>query len=152
MFKMKVKQSVVINLPTEEIFAYMSDLENLVDWSSVVIAIRKISPGAMHVGATVRSTIRFLGRWLDMTFEIVEHEPGRYLTIKSVSGVTPCLFCYQFEPDQNGGTKVSQEAVIHLTGGILGLEEPVVTKVVRRQLEHDLLTLKDILEGRASTS
>ena len=149
---MKVKQSVVINLPTEEIFAYMSDLENLVDWSSVVIAIRKISPGAMHVGATVRSTIRFLGRWLDMTFEIVEHEPGRYLTIKSVSGVTPCLFCYQFEPDQNGGTKVSQEAVIHLTGGILGLEEPVVTKVVRRQLEHDLLTLKDILEGRASTS
>ena len=152
MFKMKVKQSVVINLPTEEIFAYMSDLENLVDWSSVVIAIRKISPGAMHVGATVRSTIRFLGRWLDMTFEIVEHEPGRYLTIKSVSGVTPCLFCYQFEPDQNGGTKVSQEAVIHLTGGILGLEEPVATKVVRRQLEHDLLTLKDILEGRASTS
>src|SRR5947208_6360467 len=149
---MKVKQSVVINLPTEEIFAYMSDLENLVDWSSVVIAIRKISPGAMHVGATVRSTIRFLGRWLDMTFEIVEHEPGRYLTIKSVSGVTPCLFCYQFEPDQNGGTKVSQEAVIHLTGGILGLEEPVATKVVRRQLEHDLLTLKDILEGRASTS
>ena len=152
MFKMKVKQSVVINLPTEEIFAYISDLENLVDWSSAVIAIRKITPGAMHVGATVRSTIRFLGRWLDMTFEIVEREPCRYLTIKSISGVSPCLFSYQFEPVQDGGTKVSQEAVIHLTGGLLGLAEPVLTRVVRRQLEHELLTLKDILEASASTS
>src|SRR5947209_5569290 len=147
---MKVKQSVVIDLPTEETFAYISDLENMVDWSNAVIAIRKISPGGMYVGATLRSTIRFLGRWLDMSFEIVEHEPGRYLTIKSVPGVTPCLFCSQLEP-VHGGTIVSQEAVIHLTG-ILGLEEPVATKVVRRQLEYDLLTLKDVLEGRNATS
>ena len=62
-----------------------------------------------------------------MTFEIVECEPGRSLTIKS------------------------QEAVIHLTGSMLGLEEPVVTRVVRRQLEHDLLTLKDLLEASAAT-
>lgn len=149
---MKVKQSVVINLPTEEIFAYMSDLENLVDWSSIVIAVRKISPGTMHVGAMVRSTIRFLGRWVDITFEVVEHEPGRYLTIKSICGVAPCLFCYQFEPIEGGGTIVSQEAVIHLTGGILGLDEPVVTSAVRRQLEYDLLTLKDMLEASAATS
>jgi len=149
---MKVKHSVFINLPTEEIFAYMSDLENQVDWSSAVIAIRKISPGAMHVGATVRSTIRFLGRWLDMTFEIVEHEPGRYLTIKSVSGVTPCLFCYQFEPTGDGGTNVSLETVIHLTGRILGLADSVVTNIVRRQIKHDLLTLKDMLEASAVSS
>ena len=149
MIKMNVKQSIVINLPIEEIFAYMSDIENMVDWSSVTIAVRKISPGELQVGATVRSTIRFLGTWLDITFEIVEYEPSRYLTFKSISGVTPCLFCYQFEPTEDGGTTVSQGTIIHLTGGVLDLAEPVVTSVVRRQLEHDLLTLKDILEARA---
>jgi len=148
---MNVKQSIVINLPVEEIFAYMSDIANMVDWSSAIIAVRKISPGELHVGATVQSTIRFLGKWLDITFEIVEYEPSRYLTLKSISGVTPCLFCYQFEPSEDGGTIISQGTIIHLTGGILDLAEPVVTNVVRRQLEHDLLTLKDILEARTLT-
>jgi uncharacterized membrane protein len=151
LIKMDVKQSIVINLPVEEIFAYMSDIENMVDWSSAIIAVRKISPGELHVGATVQSTIRFLGKWLDITFEIVEYEPSRYLTLKSISGVTPCLFCYQFEPSEDGGTTISQGTIIHLTGGILDLAEPVVTNVVRRQLEHDLLTLKDILEARTLT-
>ena len=146
---MNVKQSIVINLPIEEIFAYMSDIENMADWTSVTIAVRKISPGELHVGATVRSTIRFLGMWLDIMFEIVEYEPSRYLTFKSISGVTPCLFSYQFEPTEDGVTTVSQGTIIHLTGGVLDLTEPVVTSVVRRQLEHDLLTLKDILEARA---
>lgn len=104
------------------------------------------------MGATVRSTIRFLGRWLDTTFEIVECEPSRSLTIKSISGVSPCLFCYQFEPVEDGGTTVSQEALIHLIEGMLDLADPVVTSVVRRQLAYDLLTLKDMLEARASTS
>ena len=149
---MKTRQSVVINLSAEEIFAYMSDLENLVDWSGSTIAVRKISPGALHIGATLRSTMRFLGRWMDITFEIVEYEPGRCLTIKSLSGTTPCLFCYQFEPTGDGGTNVSLETVIHLTGRILGLADSVVTNIVRRQIKHDLLTLKDMLEASAVSS
>ena len=149
---MKDRQSVVINLPTEEIFAYLSDFENLVDWSGATIAVRKTSPGEIRVGATVRSTIQFLGRWMDITFEIVEHEPGRCLTIKSLSGVTPCLFSYEFEPTEDGATNVFLETVIHLTGGILGLTESVTTNVVRRQLVHDLLTLKDVLEAGTASS
>src|SRR5947209_17201498 len=149
---MKTRQCVAINLPAEEIFAYMSDPENLTDWSGATIAVRKTSPGGLHVGATLRNTMRFLGRWMDITFEIVEYEPGRCLTIKSLSGVTPCLFSYQFEPTEDGATNVFLEAVIHLTGGILGLPESVTTNVVRRQLVHDLLTLKDVLEAGAASS
>ena len=129
----------------------MSELENLVDWSSAVIASRKISPGVVHVGATVRSTIRFLGRWSEITFEIVECEPSSDLTIKSISGVAPCLFYYQFEPVEDGKTNVSQDAVIQLAGETLELTEPVVTNAICRQIEHDLLTLKDMLEASAFT-
>ena len=99
----------------------------------------------------MQSTTRILGRWLEMTFEVIECEPSRSLTIKSIAGVTPCHFCYQFEPIEDGGTNVSLEAVIH-PRGILGLAESVVTNVVRRQIEHDLLTLKDMLEASAGPS
>lgn len=146
---MKTRHSVVIHLPAEEIFAYLSDVENLPDWSGPMIATRKISPGAFQVGARVRSTLHLLGRWMDITFEIIEYEPGRCLTIKSVSGTTPCLFCYQFEPVADGGTNLSLEAVIHLSGGMLGLSESAISNVARRQIEHDLLTLRDLLEASA---
>ena len=148
---MNIKQSVVIDLAAEDIFAYMSDLENQADWSSVVIMVRNISPGVLHVGTRVRSTIRFLGRWLDMVFEVVECEPGRSLTIKSIAGVAPCYFCYHLEPIEDGVTTVSQEAMIQLSG-MLGLEEPAVMRVISRQMEHDLLTLKDLLEASAAIS
>ena len=145
---MEFKQGIIINLPIEEIFAYLNDLENLADWSSVVISARKIPQESMHVGTTVRCTIRFLGRWFDISFEIVECKPSRYLTIKSISGIAPCLICYQLEQVEGGRTNVTTEQVIYSTGGFLGLAEPVVTSMIRRQLEHDLLTLKDILEAK----
>ena len=151
LIEMNVKQTVFINLSAEEIFAYMSDLENLVDWCSAIVEVRKNSPGAIHVGTMVRSTIRFLGRWANLAFEVVEYDPCRSMTIKGISGAAPCLFCYQFEPGEEGGTTVCQEAVIHLAEGILAQEKPVITSAIRRQLGYDLMTLKDVLEASAAT-
>ena len=145
----KEKQLIFIKLPIEEIFAYMSNLENLGDWSSVIVNSKRTSDRAVQVGARLRSTIRFLNRWMEMTFEIVECEANRCLTIKSISGVSPCLFCYQFEPGEDGGTIVSQEAVIHHMEGVVELTDSVVISAVRRQLAYDLYTLKDILESKA---
>lgn len=148
MVEMKVEQNIVIDLPAVEIFDYISDLENLVDWSSVMIAIRKLSPKSFEVGTMVKTTIRFLGRWLDMTFEIVERESGRCLTLKSTSGISPCLFCYRFEPSPCGGTIVFLESQIQSVEGIIGLGEAVIMRAIQRQIEYDLQTLKDILEAR----
>ena len=150
MNKMKVEQSVIINLPAEEIFAYMSNLENLADWSVVVISAKKISSEEMLVGTTVRCTIRILGRWFETTYEIVECVPNRYLTIKSITGVAPSLICYRYEPAEGGGTNLSLEEIIHFTGGFLGFTETVVTSIIRRQVAYDLLTLKDLLEAASS--
>ena len=150
MNKMKVEQSVFIKLAPEEIFTYMSNLENLADWSGVVISARKTSSEEMLIGTTVRCTFRILGRWFDTTFEIIECVPNRYLTIKSITGVAPSLISYRYEPVEGGATKVSLVQIIHFTGGFLGFTETVVTRAIRRQLAHDLLTLKDLLEATAS--
>lgn len=128
----------------------MGDFENLIEWSGAVIAVRKSSPEASHVGAMLRIAIKFLGRWLDITYEIVEYQPGRHITLKSIFGAAPCVFCYRFESAVGGGTKVSEEAVFHLTGKFLGLAEQVATSLVPHQLENDLLMLKYLLESRAS--
>ena len=150
MIEMKIEQCLVINLPAENIFDYMVDAENWVECSSVVIAARKTAPGIISVGATWRCTTRFLGRWLETTYELVEHEPSHFFTLKSISGLCPAIFSYKLEAIECGRTNVSLEAMIHHVEGYLGLEESVAASAVRRQIEVDLLTLRDILEARTA--
>jgi uncharacterized membrane protein len=147
---MKVEQSVFINLPAEQIFAYMSNLENLADWSGAVISARKISTEESLVGTTVHCTIRVLGKWFDATYEIVECVPSRYLSFKSTTSVAPSFIYYRFEPLKGSGTNVSLEEIIHFTGGFLGFAEILITRVISRQIANDLQTLKDLLETTAS--
>jgi hypothetical protein len=144
----QVKQSLFINLSVENTFAYLSTIENLMDWSCVINVVKPKPSETMQVGATVQSTIRFLGCWYDMTFEVIEYEPCSALTIKSISGIAPCLFCYQLEPVSGGGTTIWQEAVVDLIEDVAEQAEQLITTALHRQLEHDLLTLKDILEVR----
>ena len=150
MIKIDIKQNVSINLPVEKVFAYMCDLDNLINWSSTVTAVKKSLPGVMNIGSTVQTTVRILGKWLDITFEIIECDPNHYLTIKSIAGVSPCLICYQFESVTDDRTIVSHEIMIHHTEGVVDLSLPVIESVLSRQLAHDLLTLKDVLEDGSS--
>jgi len=145
------RQSVVINLPVQDVFAYVCDFANLIDWAGCTVAVRKTSPGEMQVGSTIRNTIRFLGRWMDITFEIVEFESAHCLTLKSLSGISPCLFSYQFEALEDGATHVTLEMVLHIACGMLRLPEAALSNVLRRQVMHDLLTLKDLLEAGVIT-
>lgn len=150
MIKIDIKQSVSIDLPVEKVFAYICDLENLTRWSSTVTGVKGSLPGAVNVGSTMKATVHVLGMWLDITFEIIECDPNHYLTIKSIAGVSPCLICYQFESVTTDKTIVSQEIMVHHTEGVVNLSVPVIKSVLSRQVAHDLLTLKDVLEGGSS--
>jgi uncharacterized membrane protein len=145
-----MKQNVIIHRPAEDIFTYMTGGEHLVDWSSVVLAVRTTPSGPMQGGSRLRITSQFLGRWMETTYEVIECQPHSHLTLKCTTGIVPCVFSYQFDAT-GGGTIVSLEAMMSLSlqAGMLGLPEAVVETIVKRQIQHDLLTLKDVLETRA---
>ena len=147
---MPIEQSVIIQQPAADIFTYLNESEHLVYWSSVVIAVRTEPCGPIQGGSRLCITTRFLGRWMETNYEVIECQPGSYLTFKGTTGIEPCVFSYQFVPIE-GGTIVSLEAMmsLYLQGGMLGLTEAVVENIVKRQIQHDLLTLKDVLEARA---
>ncbi len=151
MWEIKARQSILIRRPAQEVFACLSDLENRVGWSSALISVQKMTPEAVCPGTLVKSKICFFEQWVDLVFEIVEYEPARYLSFKSIAGIVPCLFCYQFEPVQNLGTVISEEATFHMVALPNGLTEREVTEAVNSQIEGDLRTLKERLEAGAST-
>ena len=152
MIPIEVKQQVSICSPIADTFAYISNLENLAKWSSSIITVHKTSSEEMQAGTMLQSAIRFLGQRSDITFEVIEHEPNRYLTLKSISGVAPCLIYYRFEPGCDGGTNLTQEVVISITESMSELAVPIFKNAVHRQLECDLLLLKDLLEAKTSST
>lgn len=145
-----MKQSVIIHRPAEDIFTYLTESEHLVDWSSVVIAVRADPCGPIQGGSRLRITTQFLGRWRETSYEVIECQPHSHLTFKGTTGIDPCVFSYQLDGTE-AGTSVSLEVImpLPLQAGILELTETVVETIVKRQIQHDLLTLKDVLEARA---
>src|SRR5215208_1276216 len=58
----QVDQSVVIERPLEEVFAFLADPENDAQWTPMVTETRKTSEGPLGVGTRYEQSGHFLGR------------------------------------------------------------------------------------------
>lgn len=94
----KVEASIVINRPIEEVFGFLSDMENNLKWRSSQIEIKKTSEGPIGVGTTYRMVNNVLGRRLETEAEVIEYEPNRKFTSKDKSGNFPLVAQRIFEP------------------------------------------------------
>ena len=143
------EHSVVINRPIEEVFDYVTDENNDALWQGSTLETEQISEGAVGVGTTYRSVSKFLGRRIETTLEVTEHDPPRKQCIRATSGPIPAVGCYLLEPADGASTRFTQNLEAEV-GGFFRLAEPLVARAFRRQLEADMATLKDLLEAGAA--
>lgn len=143
------EHSVVIRRPIEEVFAFASDPNNDALWESTTLEAEQTSDGPLGVGATFRNTTKFLGRRFDTSYELTEYEPPRKQCYRVTSGPITGVVCYLFEPSEDGGTRLTQTFEAEV-GGFFRLAEPLVARVIRRQMEADMETLKDLLEAQVA--
>ncbi len=78
-------QSVVIERPSEEVFAFVANRENDALWAPVVTETHKTSEGPLVIGTTYEQSGRFLGRNLEMLFEVTEYEPNRKVGLRLIT-------------------------------------------------------------------
>lgn len=100
------EQSVVINRPVEEVFAFVSDLENDPPWTAAE-EIRQTSQGPIRIGTTFRQCDRFLGRRLNLTLEVTGFEPNRSIGLTTTSGPLSFTGTRIVEPVGNDATRVT---------------------------------------------
>ena len=146
----RVEHSVVINRPTEEVFAYLDNAENGPLWQSGLLESEYTSEGPVGVGTTKREVRKLRGQRFEQTSEIIEYEPNKKVTFKSLSGPLPSQASWTFEPAE-GGTRFSGVLEIEARG-FLKLAEPIVARLTERQIEADLANLKDLLEAQTEGS
>jgi hypothetical protein len=140
---LQVQVSIVINRSLEEVFGFLSNLENNLKWRSGMIEAKKTSAGPIGVGTTYRMVNNFFGRRVVGEAVVTEYELNRKYATVNKSGL-PIKTRRAFER-VGGGTRVTFSVETKL-GGIFRLVEPLMASIGKRRLAADAATVKKLIE------
>jgi len=140
---MQGRSSIVIAVPPEVVFRFISDPANDRLWRSHLLASHGTVQGT---GGRVTQTYSYQGRTQTVDLEVSEYEPPTRLSFRT-TGRFRARFAFQCLPEGDG-TRVSFSASSVLTGPAALLEGRIAaeaTKIARTDLER----LKRVLEPAA---
>jgi uncharacterized protein YndB with AHSA1/START domain len=142
----KFKHSVVIDRDLEEVFEFVTNIDNLPQWSGAVVDAKQTSAGPLGVGTTQTRVIQFMGQRAENSHEVTEYEPNKIYSVKSTSGPLPMAERLTFDAI-NAGVRISVVGEVE-AGGFLKLAGPIASRMAKRQLGADFSSLKKLLEAR----
>jgi uncharacterized membrane protein len=137
------ENSVVINRPRSEVFAFVADHENDPKWRPGVADIKRASgegQGAIYTQGMKGP----MGKRIDADFEVTAYQPDTLLAFRTLAGPVRPEGSFRFE-DADGGTRVTFSLNADLTGG-KKLMAPMVGKSMRSEVAA-LDNLKRLLES-----
>lgn len=142
------EMTVEIEQPPEDVFAFLSDLQNDPRWRREWVDAQRTSDGPIGVGTTTSLFAKVLGRRAEAVYAVTEYDPGRAVTWKTVRGPLPLTFRRSVEAEGDG-----TRATMGYSGdfhGLLGLLRPLIVPMGKRARRGDLPTLKRLLEPSSS--
>ena len=146
---MQLDQSVVIERPLEEVFAFVTNRENDAQWAPVVTETRKTSEGPLGVGTTYEQAGRFLGRNVEMHFEVTEYEPNRKIGQRLMSQGQLVATSVCSVEAVSGGTRLTITGEAQTSGFFWLLPDSIMLFPAQRIMGVALRNLKELLETRS---
>ncbi len=143
----RMRKSITIDRPVSEVFAYMAQFENDMEWRNELLEIQRTSGEPPGEGATYRQRVQYEGLEGDVVLEVTAYQPNRLIAYRE-AGDLHAEGEYRFSPE-DGRTRVVVTEEIELEGPLAPAAEKD-GETVRRQGELDLDHLKDILEHRSA--
>jgi len=135
--------TITIDRAPADVFAYLSQFENIPRWNYAIAETHKISEGPVGVGTRCRQ-IRTIPSRAEEYFEVTEFEPERALAIRGDIGPFSGDISYLFEHLQ-GATVLKNTCSLRARGST-GLVAPLLTRRVRSAVAANLGVLRQLLE------
>jgi uncharacterized membrane protein len=142
----KSEMSIIIHRPIQEVFDFVSDFQNGPQWQSGLLEVHPLTEGPLGVGTRFTSLRKSMGRTMESGIEFVAFELNKKMAIKSFSGSSPFKQTFFFEtlPD---GTRLTTRFELEMRG-LMGLAEPLIAPIVRREMKADFSRMKEMVESR----
>jgi carbon monoxide dehydrogenase subunit G len=145
-----VEDSITIARSPEDVWAFLTETDNIPAFESQITDIEQVTDGAVHIGTQWTGHTSVLGRKFGWTSEVVEFDPPTRSKTKAVEGRLRFEVTYTLAPE-DGGTRFTYRIDAESgLGGIFGkLGDPLVERAQQRTVRTNLANLKELLEAPA---
>ncbi len=140
------EETIVIDRPVEEVFAYVADQTNAPGWQAGLLEVKRLTDGPIGVGTKHTIVRTFMGRRMEASNEYFAYEVGKQISFRSTSGPASFEATYRFESSA-GRTRLTSRIEMDAKG-FVRLAEPLIARSLRREVRSNLVTLKNLLESR----
>src|SRR6266508_4852976 len=138
---------VEINRPPEEVFDLWADMRNDKDWHpSAQGIVEKTSPGPLGLGTIFRGKYRGMGV---VSEETTIYERPRKLGRRGMAKNFRVESTFTFTPTATGGTQLKAQGTVEPLGW-MRLMEPIMGRMMKKQLAAVMNALKQTAESRAN--
>ncbi len=138
-----VSSSITINQPVEQVFTYVTDVQNHKAWQPGLLDAKVTPAGPLAVGSTYHYTTDVMGRRYESQMQISALEPNKKWSVKTVGVPRPVETVYLFEPNGNT-TKLTIS--MELAGGYPAAAEGMVKQQMSKSLEDQGKRIKQLVE------
>jgi hypothetical protein len=142
------ENTVTIQRPQEEVFAFLADFENIPRWNYAIDQTSKASAGPVGVGTRYHQTRSVPNRSVE-DFEVTVFEPARRLAIHGQIGPFQAQISYELEPAP-GATRLVNNVELDSSPAALRLVAPLAIPKIKAAVAENLGKLKQVLEGQPS--
>ncbi|MEO8639798.1 MAG: SRPBCC family protein [Chloroflexota bacterium] len=143
-----VDESIVINRPIDEVWAYLTDFFNAPRMSgSGIIGLRQTSPGPLGVGSTLQGRRVVLGFETRNDFKVTDWDPPHTFAATTAG-----------RPFRSSATRITLEAtadgtLLHMVSEFelqpaMKLLWPFMGRVIRRRLHASFARSKALIEAK----
>lgn len=142
---MKFENTIIINKPINEVFAYLRNIENLPQWNYAISQTKQVTPGAVKVG-TQYVQERSLPRQMTEKLEVTAYQSPTLLEISGGFGPFPQgTSTYRLTPIENTKTLLENKIALEIHG-LLQIAAPLASMKLKGAVAQNLDVLKRIIE------
>jgi uncharacterized protein YndB with AHSA1/START domain len=121
---MRLERTVHSDKPVDVVFAYLADFTTTTEWDPGTVRTTRLS-GDGSVGTVYENVSKFAGRETELTYTVVDLEPGQRIALEGKNKTVTAHDLMTFRAD-GGGTEVKYVADFDF-----GLLTPVIGLVMR---------------------
>ena len=144
-----VENVIRIERPREEVFAFLSDLENLPRWDPAIEVTWKTSPSSVGVGTTYRQ-IRSAPEKREEVLEVTAFDPPRRLIVDGEIGPFRARIGFALEVAAEA-TRLTNWVELEPPSIISRVVVPLAASQIKAAIASNLERLKRILEDTRHT-
>lgn len=139
------ERSAEISRPAEEVFAFLSNLENLPRWQSGVLRAELTTPGPIGLGSRAVVERRMFGQQIVVDLVVTAYEPPHRIGLSTeASGVSVEASVVVAELDDQR-SRVTFGMATQATSFFMKAVEPMVAEAAEADIEASLARLKEVL-------